>query len=78
MPSSTAYDLVIYGATGFTGTLAAKYVSTQYSGGQIKWAVAGRSRSKLEALAAQVENTRNSDLALAHTRCAICLLHNVY
>lgn len=49
-----AYDLVIYGATGFTGTLAAKYVATQYSGGQVKWAVAGRSRSKLEALAAQV------------------------
>jgi saccharopine dehydrogenase-like NADP-dependent oxidoreductase len=46
--------LVIYGATGFTGTLAAKYVATQYSGGQVKWAVAGRSRSKLEALAAQV------------------------
>ena len=47
-----SYDLVIYGATGFTGTLAAKYVATQYSGGQVKWAIAGRSRSKLEALAA--------------------------
>ena len=46
MPS---YDLVIYGATGFTGTLAAKYVSSFY-GSKVKFAIAGRTESKLVAM----------------------------
>ncbi|KAJ1456527.1 hypothetical protein M885DRAFT_482456 [Pelagophyceae sp. CCMP2097] len=45
------YDLTIYGATGFTGRLAAKYVSTQY-GSSIRWAIAGRSEAKLLELQA--------------------------
>ena len=47
--SSVKFDLVIYGATGFTGKLAAQYVSRQYAN-QIRWAVAGRSRAKLESV----------------------------
>lgn len=43
------YDLVIYGATGFTGRLASLYVAKQYGSG-LKWAIAGRSRQKLEAI----------------------------
>lgn len=47
------FDLVIYGATGFTGGLAVNYVAKQYQGNKsIKWCVAGRSRDKLEKLAA--------------------------
>ena len=45
------YDIVIYGATGFTGSLAAAYVAKQYAGKRVKWAIAGRSASKLEAIA---------------------------
>ncbi len=41
-------DIVIYGATGFTGQLCATYLA-QYKG-KIKWAVAGRNREKLEQL----------------------------
>ena len=44
------YDLVIMGATGYTGKLAVAYVASQY-GTTIKWAIAGRSRSKLTAVA---------------------------
>ena len=43
------YQLIIYGATGFTGGLAAEYVLREY-GSKIRWAVAGRSESKLAAL----------------------------
>eukprot|EP00965_Chrysotila_dentata_P221344 6192330-Pleurochrysis_carterae.AAC.4 len=39
-------DLVIYGSTGFTGSLAATYVNKKY-GKTIKWAIAGRSEQKL-------------------------------
>ena len=45
------YDIVIYGATGFTGSLAAAYVAKQYAGKRVKWAIAGRSASKLETIA---------------------------
>ena len=47
--SSPKYDLVIYGATGFTGRLAATYVAERYSS-TLKWALAGRNAAKLEAL----------------------------
>lgn len=44
--SEREYDLVIFGATGFTGQLAAKYLATQY-GTKINWAIAGRNLSRL-------------------------------
>jgi len=40
------FDLIVYGATGFTGRLVAEYLST-YPTGSIRWAMAGRSRAKL-------------------------------
>ena len=47
------HDLVLFGATGFTGQLAAHYLAKNY--GQVKtagfkWALAGRRREALEAL----------------------------
>jgi short subunit dehydrogenase-like uncharacterized protein len=43
------FDLVLYGATGFTGQLVAEYLLSQYgSDGDLRWALAGRSRDKLE------------------------------
>ena len=51
------YDVVLLGVTGFTGRLAARYLAQTYNQRnsrsqrrRVKWAMAGRSRSKLEAL----------------------------
>jgi len=44
-------DLIVFGATGFTGRLVADYIRSAAPPGQVRWAVAGRSRDKLEALA---------------------------
>ena len=42
-------DLIVYGATGFTGRLVAEYLNRRYgSGGELSWAMAGRSLAKLE------------------------------
>lgn len=41
------FDIVIYGATGFTGRLVAEYLVQAYPTG-LTWAMAGRSRAKLE------------------------------
>ena len=42
--SSSKFDIVVYGATGFTGQLVAEYLAAQYKGdASLKWAMAGRS-----------------------------------
>ena len=43
------YDLVLFGATGFTGELAARYLDSTY-GPELNWAIAGRNGDKLEVL----------------------------
>lgn len=42
------FDLIVYGATGFTGQLVAEYLAQEYGNGSLKWAMAGRSLTKLE------------------------------
>ena len=41
------YDIVVYGATGYTGRLVAEYHAHHYQGKGPKWAMAGRSAAKL-------------------------------
>lgn len=43
------YDLVVFGASGYTGQFVAEEVARSLSGSQT-WAVAGRNRKKLEAI----------------------------
>jgi short subunit dehydrogenase-like uncharacterized protein len=48
MNSSSKFDIVVYGATGFTGQLVAEYLAARYKGdASLKWAMAGRSKDKL-------------------------------
>jgi short subunit dehydrogenase-like uncharacterized protein len=50
MPSSK-FDIVVYGATGFTGQLVAEYLAAHYKGdSSLKWAMAGRSKDKLASV----------------------------
>jgi short subunit dehydrogenase-like uncharacterized protein len=43
------FDVLVYGATGYTGRLVAEYLAMAYSGeDRPRWAMAGRSPSKLE------------------------------
>jgi short subunit dehydrogenase-like uncharacterized protein len=43
------YDLVLMGATGFTGKLVAQYLLHRYGlDGELRWAIAGRNREKLD------------------------------
>lgn len=44
-----AYDIVLFGATGFVGALTAEYLAAHAPEG-LRWAVAGRSERKLERL----------------------------
>src|SRR5215471_9432750 len=54
--AARAHDLVLFGATGYTGRLVAERLA--HAGEPLRWALAGRDRLKLEheraALAAQI------------------------
>ena len=41
------FDIVVYGATGYTGRLVAEYLAHHYKGAGPSWAMAGRSEAKL-------------------------------
>ncbi|MFT4189813.1 MAG: saccharopine dehydrogenase NADP-binding domain-containing protein [Aeromicrobium sp.] len=56
-PSTRPYDVVLFGATGFTGGLTAEYLAARLPDGAA-WALAGRNRSKLEAVAARLAEER--------------------
>jgi short subunit dehydrogenase-like uncharacterized protein len=51
MKTNAEFDIIVYGASGFTGRLVAEYLARQYGvGGEVKWAMAGRSGAKLAAV----------------------------
>ena len=44
---SKEFDIIIWGATGFTGRLVAEYIFKNYSSEKLNWAIAGRDKKKL-------------------------------
>ena len=53
------YDIVVYGATGFTGKYVSQHITTDLPT-DVKWAIAGRSAEKLQNLISDLR-TFNSD-----------------
>ena len=52
MRADAEFDIIVYGATGFTGRLVAEHlVRTQPPGGDVSWAMAGRAADKLAEMA---------------------------
>lgn len=49
MSDTREFGIIVYGATGYTGRLVCEYLNRQYGvNGEVKWAMAGRSQSKLD------------------------------
>ena len=49
MSNTRELGIIVYGATGYTGRLVCEYLNNQYGvGGDVSWAMAGRSQQKLE------------------------------
>jgi short subunit dehydrogenase-like uncharacterized protein len=48
------YDLALFGATGFTGGLTARYLAKNGPAG-LRWALVGRNRNKLETVASSLK-----------------------
>ena len=46
------YDIIVWGATGFTGRLVVDYMAEQQANSNLKWAVGGRNPQKLQQMLA--------------------------
>jgi len=66
--ADTEFDIIVYGATGYTGRLVAEYLSNHYgsSDNAPKWAMAGRSQDKLEAVRDEIGAPADTPLVVAN------------
>ncbi|MGY3550307.1 saccharopine dehydrogenase family protein [Bradyrhizobium sp. USDA 4469] len=72
--SSAKYDIVVYGATGFTGRLVAEYLAAHYKGDvSLKWAMAGRSLDKLKSVRDAIGAPADTPLIVADASDAASL-----
>ncbi len=55
--SNRPYDVVLYGASGFVGKQTVAYFARHIAPEQVRWAIAGRNRQKLEAVRDEVGTT---------------------
>jgi short subunit dehydrogenase-like uncharacterized protein len=55
MTDTRQHDLALFGATGFTGGLTARYLAANGPEG-LRWALVGRNRTKLEAVQSSLES----------------------
>lgn len=47
MKNERDFDLIIWGATGFTGNLVCDYINKNYNERELRWAIAGRNKKKI-------------------------------
>ena len=74
MTSSNKLDIVVYGATGFTGQLVAEYFARQYKNdGELKWAMAGRRLDKLKSVRDAIGAPSDTPLIVADASDAASL-----
>ena len=61
------FDIIVYGATGYTGRLVAEHFVREYgdSDAAPKWAMAGRSQEKLEAVRDEIGAPASTPLVVA-------------
>lgn len=65
MNPNAEFDLIVYGATGYTGRLVAEHLAQRYGvGGEVKWAMAGRSAEKLEAVRDEIGAPKETPLVV--------------
>ena len=68
MADTRELDVVVFGATGFTGRLIVDHLMETYGAeGSVKWAMAGRSQSKLESVRAEIGAPASVPVIVADT-----------
>ncbi len=70
--SQGEFDIIVYGASGFTGRLVAEYMNKQY-GRSVNWAMAGRSEAKLAEVRSEMGIDEATPLVVANADDAASL-----
>lgn len=66
MNANAEFDLIVYGASGYTGRLVAEHLAQRYGvGGEVKWAMAGRSAEKLTQVRDEIGAPKDTPLVVA-------------
>jgi hypothetical protein len=74
MNPTAKFDIIVYGATGFTGQLVAEYLTQHYKSDKtLKWAMAGRSLGKLKSVRDAIGAPGNTPLIVADASDAASL-----
>ncbi|OBT91941.1 hypothetical protein VE01_09892 [Pseudogymnoascus verrucosus] len=67
---SPQYEVVLFGATGYTGKLCAEHIHAKLPS-DLRWAIAGRSHAKLEALRKELQSKDSSRALPAIEVCGL-------
>jgi hypothetical protein len=70
---SPQYEVVLFGATGYTGKLCAEHIHAKLPS-DLRWAIAGRSRAKLEALRKELQSKDSSRALPGMFYCHVLLI----
>ncbi len=74
MAEARSYDVIVYGATGFTGRLVAEHMLATYGVWRaVRWAMAGRSKAKLETIREEIGAAETLPLVIADASNAASL-----
>lgn len=66
MNPNAEFDVIVYGASGYTGRLVAEHLAKRYGvGGAVKWTMAGRSQAKLAEVRDEIGAPRETPLVVA-------------
>ena len=68
IPAKRKYDIVLYGATGYTGKYAAKYLAKRVNDSALNIGIAGRNETKLNALKKTLYKGGNIDVIKADSK----------
>ena len=86
--SEREFDVIVFGASGYTGKLVAEYMGKEYGNDEsIRWAIAGRNKDKLSSLKKDLDldervsiievDSTNKDSLDSMTSSAKCILTTV-
>jgi len=75
MAEDREFDIIVFGATGFTGRLVAEHFVREYGSGDgvPKWAMAGRSEDKLAAIRSEIGAPDTTSMIVADAEDTVAL-----
>ena len=66
MKATNELDVVVYGASGYTGRLVCEYLADRYPDpGQLRWGMAGRSADKLAQVRDEIGASKDTPIIFA-------------